>query len=85
MAVGQVSFPVMHPVTGIALGTTLPGIKQQVRDDILLIQMVETSTCAAVFTKNAFCAAPVVIARRKIDACASLAVDQFRQCECRYR
>lgn len=66
MAVGQVSFPVMHPVSGIALGTTCAGIKQQVRDDILLIQMAENSTCAAVFTKNAFCAAPVIIARENL-------------------
>ncbi|MDF1584171.1 MAG: bifunctional glutamate N-acetyltransferase/amino-acid acetyltransferase ArgJ [Methyloprofundus sp.] len=63
MAVGKVDFPQMHAVSGIKLGTACAGIKQAVRDDLLLIEMVESATCAAVFTQNAFCAAPVVIAR----------------------
>lgn len=66
MAVGHVSFPIMHPVSGVALGTACAGIKQHVRDDILLIQMVEQATCAAVFTRNAFCAAPVHVARKHL-------------------
>ncbi len=63
MAVGQVAFPVMHRVVGIELGTACAGIKQTQRDDLLLVQMREGSTCAAVFTQNAFCAAPVVVAK----------------------
>ncbi|MCX7086712.1 MAG: bifunctional glutamate N-acetyltransferase/amino-acid acetyltransferase ArgJ [Methylococcales bacterium] len=63
MAVGEVLFPVMHPVAGIALGTTCAGIKPWVRDDVLVIQMAEQATCAAVFTQNAFCAAPVHVAK----------------------
>jgi len=66
MAVGQCSFPVMHPVSGIALGTANAGIKQTVRDDILVIQMAEQATCAAVFTQNAFCAAPVHVAKANL-------------------
>jgi len=66
MAVGQCSFPTMHPVAGITLGTTNAGIKQTVRDDILVIQMAEHSTCAAVFTQNAFCAAPVHVAKANL-------------------
>ncbi|MGZ5008009.1 MAG: bifunctional glutamate N-acetyltransferase/amino-acid acetyltransferase ArgJ [Methylobacter sp.] len=66
MAVGQCSFPTMHPVAGITLGTTNAGIKQTVRDDILVIQMAEQSTCAAVFTQNAFCAAPVHVAKANL-------------------
>lgn len=66
MAVGQVLFPFMHPVAGIELGTTCAGIKQQLRDDILLMQMAQSSTCAAVFTRNAFCAAPVLVARENL-------------------
>lgn len=66
MAVGQCSFPIMHPVPGIALGTANAGIKQTVRDDILVIQMAEHSTCAAVFTQNAFCAAPVHVAKANL-------------------
>ncbi|MCF7971243.1 MAG: bifunctional glutamate N-acetyltransferase/amino-acid acetyltransferase ArgJ [Methylococcaceae bacterium] len=63
MAVGKVDFPQMHAVSGIKLGTACAGIKQTVRDDLLLIEMIEGATCAAVFTQNAFCAAPVVVAR----------------------
>jgi len=66
MAVGQCSFPIMHPVAGITLGTANAGIKQAVRDDILIIQMAEHSTCAAVFTQNAFCAAPVHVAKANL-------------------
>ncbi|MDO9047672.1 MAG: bifunctional glutamate N-acetyltransferase/amino-acid acetyltransferase ArgJ [Methylobacter sp.] len=66
MAVGQCSFPTMHEVPGITLGTACAGIKQTVRDDILVIQMAEHSTCAAVFTRNAFCAAPVHVAKANL-------------------
>ncbi len=63
MAVGQCDFPTMHTVKGIKLGTCNAGIKQTQRDDILVIEMAESGSCAAVFTQNAFCAAPVLIAR----------------------
>jgi glutamate N-acetyltransferase/amino-acid N-acetyltransferase len=56
----------MHPVAGITLGTANAGIKQTVRDDILVMQMAEHSTCAAVFTQNAFCAAPVHVAKANL-------------------
>jgi glutamate N-acetyltransferase/amino-acid N-acetyltransferase len=63
MAVGQCDFPKMLNVEGITLGTACAGIKQTIKDDILVIQMAEHATCAAVFTQNAFCAAPVHIAK----------------------
>ena len=66
MAVGQCDFPNMLNVAGITLGTVCAGIKQTVKDDILVIQMVEQSTCAAVFTQNAFCAAPVHVAKANL-------------------
>lgn len=63
MAVGQIDFPTMHAVKGIKLGTCNAGIKQTVRDDILVIEMADGGSCAAVFTQNAFCAAPVHLAK----------------------
>ena len=63
MAVGDTSFPEMYAVNGIKLGTCNAVIKQTVRDDILVIEMAEGGSCAAVFTQNAFCAAPVHIAK----------------------
>ena len=67
MAVGQCDFPLMPAIAGIKLGTTNAGIKQTVRDDILLLQGVEGSTCAGVFTQNAFCAAPVHVAKANLN------------------
>ncbi|MCK5889875.1 MAG: bifunctional glutamate N-acetyltransferase/amino-acid acetyltransferase ArgJ [Methylococcales bacterium] len=66
MAVGYVDFPEMNAVSGIKLGTCNAGIKQTERDDILVIEMVASATCAGVFTQNAFCAAPVHIAKRHL-------------------
>ncbi|MEO1880728.1 MAG: bifunctional glutamate N-acetyltransferase/amino-acid acetyltransferase ArgJ [Methylococcales bacterium] len=63
MAVGNVEFPEIHKVSGIKLGTTNAGIKQTERDDILVVEMVAGTTCAGVFTQNAFCAAPVHMAK----------------------
>ncbi len=63
MAVGKCEFPEMYAVDGILLGTANAGIKQTEHDDVLVIQMAEDGACAAVFTQNAFCAAPVYVAR----------------------
>ncbi|QXP87660.1 bifunctional glutamate N-acetyltransferase/amino-acid acetyltransferase ArgJ [Methylococcus capsulatus] len=54
------------PVAGIRLGTAAAAIKHVGRDDVLLIEMAEGSACAAVFTQNAFCAAPVTVAREHL-------------------
>jgi len=66
MAVGKCEFPFMSPVAGICLGTSSAGIKQTARDDVLLVAMHSDATCAAVFTQNAFCAAPVLVAREHL-------------------
>jgi glutamate N-acetyltransferase/amino-acid N-acetyltransferase len=63
MAVNPGGFPAMPAVAGITLGTACAGIKQTVRDDLLLIALPEQGSCAAVFTQNAFCAAPVQVAK----------------------
>ena len=67
MAVGKCEFPQMHAVSGIKLGAACAGIKQTERDDLLLIEMEVGATCAAVFTQNAFCAAPVLVAKDNLD------------------
>jgi glutamate N-acetyltransferase / amino-acid N-acetyltransferase len=63
---GQFFFPNMHNVAGITLGTACAGIKQTIRDDIVVIAMAEQACCAAVFTQNAFCAAPVHVAKANL-------------------
>ncbi len=57
-----------HPVPGVRLGTAAAGIRYPDRQDLLLMEFPAGATCAAVFTRNAFCAAPVVVARRHIAA-----------------
>ncbi len=59
-----------HPVPGVRLGTAAAGIRYPDRQDLLLIELPAGATCAAVFTRNAFCAAPVVVARRHVAAAA---------------
>ncbi len=52
------------PVPGVRLGTTCAGIKYpQRRGDLVLMEITPHSRCAAVFTRNAFCAAPVTVAK----------------------
>ncbi len=66
MAVGENQFPKMNPVPGIKLGTACAGIKQTEKDDLLVVEMAPESVCAGVFTQNAFCAAPVIVARENL-------------------
>ncbi len=64
MAVGADTFPAkMHAVTGFKLGTTSAGIKTPGRKDLVLMEIAEGSSVAGVFTKNAFCAAPVTMCK----------------------
>ena len=54
------------PIKGIRLGSVAAGIKYPDRDDLVVIEMATGSSCAAVFTRNAFCAAPVQVAKDHI-------------------
>jgi len=60
------SLPVLHPVSGFRLGTTSAGIKTPGRPDLVVMELSAGSTTAAVFTQNAFCAAPVRVAREHL-------------------
>lgn len=68
MAVGQTELPELHPVDGVRLGTACAGIKYPDRKDLVLIELGENVASAGVFTQNAFCAAPVLIARENLSA-----------------
>jgi len=69
MAVGTDAMPELLPVAGIRLGTVSAGVKKPGRRDLVLIEAVEGTRCAAVFTRNAFCAAPVIVAREHLQSC----------------
>jgi glutamate N-acetyltransferase/amino-acid N-acetyltransferase len=53
----------VRKVNGVRLGSACAGIKRNDRDDLVVIEAAEGSVCAAVFTRNALCAAPVIVAR----------------------
>jgi glutamate N-acetyltransferase/amino-acid N-acetyltransferase len=70
MAVGPDILPQLHPVPGVRLGTVSAGIKKPGRKDLVLIEVAQGTRCAAVFTRNAFCAAPVIVAREHLMSCS---------------
>ena len=51
------------PVPGVELGVAMAGIKQPGRKDLLVMRLATGSAVAGVFTKNRFCAAPVLLAK----------------------
>lgn len=66
MAVG-LSEPVnILAIPGMSLATTACGIKSNGKDDLVLIKINKGATCAATFTKNSFCAAPVTVAKQHL-------------------
>ncbi|MHA7816706.1 MAG: bifunctional glutamate N-acetyltransferase/amino-acid acetyltransferase ArgJ [Pseudohaliea sp.] len=58
------------PVGGIRLATVAAGVRYPGRPDLVLLEAAPGSRCAAVFTRNAFCAAPVHLARERLAAAA---------------
>jgi glutamate N-acetyltransferase / amino-acid N-acetyltransferase len=56
----------IYPIAGIKIATICAKIKQTQRDDLVLFEIAPNSHCAAVFTQNAFCAAPVTVARQHL-------------------
>lgn len=66
MAVGEIKLPEFNAVPGIRLGTASAGIKKPGRKDLVIIEIAEGSSVAGVFTLNAFCAAPVQLARQHL-------------------
>ncbi|NLC22486.1 MAG: bifunctional ornithine acetyltransferase/N-acetylglutamate synthase, partial [Halomonadaceae bacterium] len=71
MAVGEANFPAMPVIAGVRLGTAMAGIKKPDRRDLVVIEMAEGSRVAGSFTLNAFCAAPVVVAKQNLAACGA--------------
>lgn len=51
-------------IAGIRLATASAGIKANGTTDLVLIEISKGSTVSAVYTQNAFCAAPVTVAKQ---------------------
>jgi len=63
MAVGLNNISGLLPVKGVQVAACSADIYKTNRKDLALISFSSNSNCAAVFTQNAFCAAPVIIAK----------------------
>nr|VFJ88017.1 MAG: glutamate N-acetyltransferase [Candidatus Kentron sp. LFY] len=68
----------LAPVNGIRLGAANARIRQHMgssqkdREDLVLVEIAQGANTAAVFTRNAFCAAPVHVARRHLGVTSPL-------------
>lgn len=68
MAVGSGELPVLHTVDGVRIGVASAGIKKVGRIDTVVFELCEGASVAGVFTLNAFCAAPVTVAKEHLAA-----------------
>jgi glutamate N-acetyltransferase/amino-acid N-acetyltransferase len=68
MAVGEAHLGELLSVPGLRLATVSAGIKKPGRRDVVLMELAAGSHVAGVFTRNAFCAAPVVVAKEHLAA-----------------
>jgi len=56
----------LYPVPGVELGVAMAGVRKADRKDLLVMRLAEGSAVAGVFTRNRFCAAPVILARKNL-------------------
>jgi len=66
MSVNLSVFDAFHKVQGLKIGTANAGIKQTERPDLVVFELPETASTSGIFTKNAFCAAPVQICKKHL-------------------
>ena len=67
MAVGPDLWPEMHPVKGFRQGTAKARIKYLDRRDLVVMSWSQEAAVAGVFTRNRFCAAPVHLAKERLE------------------
>jgi len=58
----------LHPVAGVELGVAMAGVKKPDRKDLMVMRLAPGTTIAGVFTRNRYCAAPVLLAKRHLGA-----------------
>ncbi len=57
----------LESIAGVSLSSAAACICYTDRDDVVLIELASSTVTAAVFTKNAFCAAPVSISKMHLE------------------
>ena len=56
----------VHPVAGVTLAAVAAGVKNNGQPDLVLISLPQSCNTAGVFTRNAYCAAPVKLCRQHL-------------------
>ncbi len=56
----------LHSVAGVDLGIAMAGVRKANRKDLLVMRIAPGSSVAGVFTRNRFCAAPVLLAKKHL-------------------
>ena len=70
MPVGLSAPESLAAVSGVRVATAALGGRSTPRDDLTLFELADGASCAATFTRNAFCAAPVTVAREHLGRAA---------------
>ncbi len=68
MAIAFNGLSSLAAIDGVRLSSVSAGIKKPGRQDLVLFEISETSSVAATFTRNQFCAAPVLLAKQHLNA-----------------
>lgn len=58
---------IIYPIAGIRIGVVEAGIRKKNRKDLVLMEICEDAQVAAVFTRNTFCAAPILVAKEHLN------------------
>ncbi|WP_230657726.1 bifunctional glutamate N-acetyltransferase/amino-acid acetyltransferase ArgJ [Psychrobacter sp. I-STPA10] len=67
MPVGNVANPeTIYEIDGVRIGVTAAGVRYKNRNDLVVIELAEKTSCAVVTTQSSFCAAPVQVLRKHI-------------------
>lgn len=56
----------MKAVSGVRLGVAATNVRYSNRDDVVLIELSPSAQSAFVFTRNDFCAAPVIVGKQHV-------------------
>ena len=67
----------VYPVAGVEIGVTEAGIRKADRRDLTVFRFSAGSSVAGVFTRNRFCAAPVVVCQQHLAWAFREAYQQF--------
>ena len=70
MAVGLDAPGALCPVKGVRLASGAAGIRYPNRNDLVLLELTPDSHTVVIFTRNAFCAAPITVARNHLSSAA---------------